>query len=165
MANQVTGNILSITAPLTMASKSGNQFVKQSVYLDASRYDQETGEKYENLLMLDFINLRDGDIRQRFKQGDKVIISFRLQGSKWQSRQDPSKWEFSVRPSCYRIEPSVVQTMQQPAQQPYNGSAQPQTYQQQAYQQPQQATPQMAVYPPQQQYTQQSPSEQEALPF
>ncbi len=140
MANQVTGNILSITAPLTMTSKSGNQFTKQSVYLDASRYDQETGEKYENLLMLDFINLRDGDIRQRFKQGDKVTVLFRLQGSKWQSKIDPNKWEYTVRPNCYRIELAMQQT----------------------YQQSMQPTP---VSPPQQQYVQQSSFEQEALPF
>lgn len=144
MSNQIVGTILAISKQETMQSKSGTQFVKQSVYLDNSRYDQETGEKYENNLLLEFINLRDGDIAQRFKKGDKVQISFRLRGYSFDSKQTAGKKEYGVSVSCYRIEPY----------QPQNNS-----YQQNAQQAPQQAAP---VAQPQPQVQQ---SQDDGLPF
>lgn len=125
MANQVTGTILAISKQETMQSKNGTQFTKQSVYLDNSRYDQDTGEKYENHLLLDFVNPKDGDLSQRFKKGDKVTVSFRLRGYSFDSTKNPGKKEYGVSVSCYRIEPfqsqngnNTQQTQAQAAQQP-----------------------------------------------
>jgi len=143
MANTITGTILAISKVETMQSKSGNTFTKQSVYLDNSRYDQETGEKYENNLLLEFINLKDGDITQRFKKGDRVQVSFRLRGYSFDSTKNVGKKEYGVSVSCYRIEPF----------QPQNGG----------YQQNVQQAPQQAAQPaPQPQVVQQ---EDDGLPF
>lgn len=146
--NTVIGTILAISKQETMQSRGGNTFVKQSVFLDNSRYDQETGEKYENNLLLEFINLRDGDIAQRFKKGDKVQISFRLRGYSFDSKQTAGKKEYGVSVSCYRIE----------LYQPQNGGYQ-QNVQQQA---PQQAAPVAQPQPTPQPQTQ---PQADDLPF
>ena len=118
MANQIVGTILAISKQETMQSQRGTQFVKQSVYLDNSRYDQETGEKYENNLLLEFINLKDGDIAQRFKKGDRVQVSFRLRGYDYVGKTSAKK-EYGISVSCYRIEPFISgQNTQQQASQP-----------------------------------------------
>lgn len=141
MSNQVIGTILAISRQETMQSKSGTQFVKQSVYLDNSRYDQETGEKYENNLLLEFINPKDGDIAQRFKKGDKVQISFRLRGYSFDSTKNAGKKEYGVSVSCYRIEPFQPQNngYQQNTQQAPQQTSQPVYNAPQPTPQPQQA--------------------------
>jgi len=123
MANTITGTILAISKVETMQSKSGNTFTKQSVFLDNGRYDQDTGERYDNDLLLDFINHKDGDIAQSFKKGDKVTVTFRLRGRSWKSKADPNKTEWGIGVSCFRIEPFLSangqqQHTQQVAQQP-----------------------------------------------
>lgn len=119
MANTVIGKILGISKMETIQSKSGSQFTKQSVFLDNSRYDQETGEKYENNLLLDFINFRDGDLNDRFKKGDRVQISFRLRGYSFESKNNGGKREYGISVSCYRIEPyGTQQNVQQPQSAP-----------------------------------------------
>lgn len=116
--NTVTGTILAISKVETMQSKSGNTFNKQCVFLDNSHYDQDTGDKYENNLLLDFINMKDGDIAQRFKKGDKVQISFRLRGYDYVGKTSGKK-EYGISVSCYRIEPFVSgQNTQQQVPQP-----------------------------------------------
>lgn len=130
MANQVIGTILAISKQESMQSKSGTQFTKQCVYLDNSRYDQETGDKYENHLLLEFINPKDGDIAQRFKKGDRVQISFRLRGYDFIGKTSGKK-EYGISVSCYRIEPFVSGqgAQQQAAQAPqpaYNPQPAPQ---------------------------------------
>lgn len=105
MSNSVVGKIKAISALQTMQSRSGNQYTKQSVFLDAGEYDRETGEHYPNDLLLDFINSKGGDIAAQFKAGDRVRVSFRLRGRSWDSRVTPGKKEYGVSVSCYRIEP------------------------------------------------------------
>lgn len=133
MANTVTGTILAISKQETMQSKGGREYTKQCVYLDNGHYDQDTGDKYENNLLLEFINYKEGDIAQRFKVGDKVTISFRLRGYSYDSKKTAGKKEYGVSVSCYRIEPKEQQGAQQ-----------------QAVQQPQaQVTSQAQNFPPQ----------------
>jgi len=147
--NTVTGIIKAISKVETMQSQGGNTFTKQSVFLDNGRYDQDTGERYDNDLLLDFINHKDGDIAQSFKKGDKVTVTFRLRGRSWKSKSNPNKTEWGVGVSCFRIEPF----------QPQNGG-----YQQNVQQAPQQAA-QPAYNPqpaPQPQVVQQ---EDDGLPF
>jgi len=121
--NTVTGIIKAISKVETMQSQGGNTFTKQSVFLDNGRYDQDTGERYDNDLLLDFINHKDGDIAQSFKKGDKVTVTFRLRGRSWKSKADPNKTEWGIGVSCFRIEPFLSangqqQHTQQVAQQP-----------------------------------------------
>lgn len=138
MANQVTGFIKAISKQETMMSKSGTSFTKQSIFLDNGSYDQETGEHYDNNLLLDFINYKNGDIAQSFKAGDKVTITFRLRSRQWVNKE--GKTEYGISVSCYRIEPFATQPMQQPVQQ----VQQPQMQIQQQAMQPQQVFQQPA---------------------
>lgn len=119
MANTITGTILAISKQETIQTKSGSEFIKQSIYLDNGHYDQDTGDKYENNLLLEFINYKEGDIAQRFKKGDKVTISFRLRGYSYDSKKTEGKKEYGVSVSCFRIEPKEQYgAPQQTAQQP-----------------------------------------------
>lgn len=103
MANQIQGYILSISNIESMTAQNGNTFSKQSVFLDNGHYDQDTGEKYENKLVLDFINFKEGDIKTKFNVGDKVIIKFRVRGRQW-TNKTTGKTEYGIGLSCYSIE-------------------------------------------------------------
>jgi len=105
MANTVTGKIKGISRLQPLQSRSGNQYTKQSVFLDAGHYDQDTGEYRENNLLLDFINHRGGDLSQQYHAGDRVRVSFRLRGRSWDSRTEPGKKEWGISVSAYDIEP------------------------------------------------------------
>lgn len=115
MANQVIGLIKAISKQETIQSSRGTQYTKQSIFLDNGRYDQETGERYDNDLLLEFINNRDGDLAQKFKVGDKVQVSFRLRGYSYQKE---GKTQYGVSVSCYRIESFVPHGQQNAPQQP-----------------------------------------------
>lgn len=118
MANQVSGLIKAIDKPQTMQSKGGSTYTKQSVYLDCSHYDQYSGQKHENFLFLDFINAKEGDLRQRFLVGQRVDVSFSLRGYTYDGADGKRRWGVSV--NCYRIELSASQPqpMYTPQQQP-----------------------------------------------
>ena len=117
MANQVIGKILAISEPQVMLSAGGAEYTKQRVLLDNSRYDFETGEKYENILPFDLINFRSGDIRQHFDEGDKVTVLFRLKGRTWHSKDDVEKVERGLSVVCYRIEAFEPEEQQRPVEQ------------------------------------------------
>jgi len=135
MANTVTGKIKAISRLQPLQSRSGNQFTKQSVFLDAGHYDQDTGEYRENNLLLDFINHRGGDLSQQYHAGDRVRVSFRLRGRSWDSRTEPGKKEWGISVTAYDIEPfnpnpdapspQLVQEMQRQAAQQQAGFAPP----------------------------------------
>lgn len=146
MSNSVVGKIKAISAVQTMQSQSGNQFTKQSVFLDAGEYSRETGEHYPNDLLLDFINNKGGDISQQFKAGDRVRVSFRLKGRSWDSRVTPGKKEYGVSVSCYRIEPFQTQAEANAPSPQLVQEMQRQAAAQQAYA-PQQAAQQQAFAP------------------
>lgn len=115
MANQVIGLIKAISKQETIQSSRGTQYTKQSIFLDNGRYDQETGERYDNDLLLEFINSRDGDLAQKFRVGDKVQVSFRLRGYSYQRDGNTQR---GVSVSCYRIDPFVQHGQQNAPQQP-----------------------------------------------
>lgn len=116
MANQITGLVKAISEPQTAQSKSGNTYTRQSVYLDCSSFSPSSGEKFENYLLLDFVNLREGDIRQRFLVGQRVDVSFSLRGYTYDGADGKKRHGISV--NCYRIDLSANQPRPQYVERP-----------------------------------------------
>lgn len=102
MANTITGKILRISPTVQIPSKDGSKtYPKREVVLDATRYDQYTGERgYENFPAFEFGGEKCAELDQ-FKNGQVVTISFDLQGRKWE-KDGEVKYITTVR--GYKIE-------------------------------------------------------------
>lgn len=83
MANTISGKVLLIENAVEIPTKSGNVFTKRQIVLDSSRYDQMTGEKYENYPAVNFVGKRVSEL-DAFKVGDLVTISFALSGRSYE---------------------------------------------------------------------------------
>lgn len=129
MSNQITGRVLSIS-PITQIAGRKGMITKRSVIIDCSRFNQNTGEKYENTPMLEFVGNTCNDL-DNFRNGDLVTITFDVQGSKYVNKDGQTQIFTRVRP--YKIEARPTQQVSQP--QPFQ---QPQFQSQQQFQQPQQ---------------------------
>lgn len=127
MANTITGKILRISPTVQIPSKDGSKtFPKREVVLDATRYDQYTGERgYDNFPAFEFGGEKCAEL-DSYQQGQVVTISFDLQGRRWE-KDGEVKYITTVR--GYKIEAWRGQQ-----QQPATGAAIPQ---QQAAPQPQ----------------------------
>lgn len=80
MANTIIGRVLLVGPIEEIPTRHGGQsFQKRSLVLDCSRFDQFTGQKYENYPQIEFasknVSLLDGLI-----EGEIVEVSFALQG-------------------------------------------------------------------------------------
>ena len=102
MANEIYGKIAYIGKTEQIPSKTGDKpFLKREIVLDASRYDSQTGEKYENHPSIDF----NGDkcaLLDHFHEGQRVKIAFELRGNAWEQQDGTVKYITSVR--GYKIE-------------------------------------------------------------
>ena len=78
MANTQIGKILAIGKAVNV-SKRDVPFMKRELVLDASRYDEFTGEKRENYVTFQFTQKRCEEL-DRFNVGDLVEVSFILSG-------------------------------------------------------------------------------------
>lgn len=103
MTNTITGTIIAISDLEQKSGKNGT-YIRQRVFLDSSRYNQQTGQKMDNKLLLDFFNPKE-NIAQRFKKGDSVQISFNLRGYCYNNQKEGGKKEWGVNIACYKIEP------------------------------------------------------------
>lgn len=101
MANQISGKILIIEDAVTIPTRSGGTFTKRQIVLDASHYDQLTGQKYENYPAFDFVGNRVNDL-DNFKVGDLVTISFALNGRPFDK---DGKTSYITSITGYKIEP------------------------------------------------------------
>lgn len=128
MSNQITGRVLSIS-PITQIAGRNGMIMKRSVIIDCSRYNQNTGEKYENTPMLEFVGNTCNDL-DNFRNGNLVTITFDVQGTKYEK---DGQIQIFTRVRPFRIEARPTQQMPQP--QPFQ---QPQFQSQQQFQQPQQ---------------------------
>lgn len=80
MANTIIGRVLLVGPIEEIPTRNGGlSFLKRSLVLDCSRFDQFTGQKYENYPQIEFasknVSLLDGLI-----EGEIVEVSFALQG-------------------------------------------------------------------------------------
>lgn len=84
MANTVIGKILVKGTTQTIPSKNGgNGFTKRSLVIDCSRFDQYTGQQFENYVEFEFTGNKVGEL-DAFKEGDLVEVSFVLSGRKYE---------------------------------------------------------------------------------
>lgn len=125
MPNTIIGKVLLIGQTVDIPTKSGNQFRKRELVLDASTYDQFTGQKRENYPSLSFLQNRTEELN-RFHEGDMVIVSFFISGRRWEKDGEVKYFNDIV---GYRIEPFVPNQGSQPSQSaaPYQPPTQAQT--------------------------------------
>ncbi len=125
MANQVIGKIVSIGQTQNLTSKTGSAFQKRDVVLNVQRYDPYTGlpaTDWENTPKLSFMGEKCREL-DRFQVGQMVVISFDLQGRKYETANHEIDIITEARP--YRIE-LYGQRANQPAPQQATTPSQPQ---------------------------------------
>lgn len=145
MAFQITGKIEVIGAIVSKPSKNGGQpFLSREFVLDATRYNPDTGEPWENHPRFE-LSSRNVNIIDQFQVGQKVTVDFSLRGSKY-ADQNTGEIKYFTTINAFRIALAEQQVQQQ------GGYQQPTapTYQQPAPQ-PQyspQPAPQGQPFPP-----------------
>lgn len=119
MSNQITGRLAAIGQTVQIPSKTGGSpFLKREFLLDATTYDQWTGERsqYENIVPLDVSGDKCAEL-DNLSVGDIITVSFALQGREWTNQDGQTKRMVSIR--CYKIErrnqPGQVTAPQQAA--------------------------------------------------
>lgn len=85
MAFTISGTINFIGETIELPTQNGNSFKRRIIRLDASRYDNMTGEKRENYPTFDFTGEKCAML-DNFKPGDLVSISFALRGVKYSDK-------------------------------------------------------------------------------
>lgn len=114
MANTIIGKVLVIGRTEEIPSKNGSQpFLKRTLVLDCSRYDQYTGQKFENYPQLEFAS-KNTAILDNFNVGDVVEVSFALQGRSYE-KDGVQKYFTSI--VGYKVKPYNTQQSQQNAPQ------------------------------------------------
>lgn len=101
MANQIIGKVFFIDNVVEIPTKNNGVFTKRQIVLDASHYDQMTGQKFENYPAFDFVGNRVSEL-DKFKVGDLVTISFALNG---RSFDKDGKTTYFTSVNGYKIEP------------------------------------------------------------
>jgi len=104
MPNQITGTILEIGSPVNVPTKSGNPFTKRVLILDASTFDQFTGEKRENYPSFTFMQKRVEELNN-FQVGQRVTVSFFISGRKWVDEKNGGEVKWFNDVVGYKIEP------------------------------------------------------------
>ena len=144
-------------------------FSLQEFFLDCSTYNQQTGERWENVLKFQVTNDKMNLLAQ-FQNGQRVRVRFNIQGSFFEHE---GQRKHAQRLTVFGIEAIQIQAPQTQYQQPMQQYQQaPQGY----VQQPQYAPPQQTqAYPPQgqPQYQQgqmfnqygQAPTQDDGMPF
>ena len=81
MANTITGKALVVGKTLNVSREK--EFLKRELVLDASRYDEYTGEKRENYVVITFQQKRCEEL-DGIGVGDLIEVSFVLNGRSYQ---------------------------------------------------------------------------------
>lgn len=118
MANTITGKILVIgqTEAIPYQDKT---FYKRELVLDASRFDQYSGQKFENYPKFEFTGNNCSSLDQ-FKIGQVVTVSFVLSGRRVEKNGQVS---FFTNVTGYKVEPYVRQNQPQQVAQPVQQAA------------------------------------------
>lgn len=113
MANTITGKILVIgqTEAIPYQDKT---FYKRELVLDASRFDQYSGQKFENYPKFEFTGNNCSSLDQ-FQIGHVVTVSFVLSGRRVVKNGQVS---FFTNVTGYKVEPYVRQNQSQQVAQP-----------------------------------------------
>lgn len=86
MAFQITGKIEYIGEITSIATKSGITIYRREFVIDATRYNPETGEPWENHPKFE-MGGSNVNVLDQFHVEQKVTVDFSLRGAKYQDRQ------------------------------------------------------------------------------
>ena len=110
MAFQITGKIELIGDIVSKTPSNGGQpFYGREFILDATRFNPETGEPWENHPKFE-LSSRNVNIVDGFQIGQKVTVDFVLRGSKYSDKQTGETKYFTT-VSAFRI--TAVEEQQQ----------------------------------------------------
>ena len=143
MANTMTGAVHSVSQILQVPTQTGKPFEKRELVLNCSSYNSQTGEPIENYIKFEFMGDKMG-LLDNLQVGQRVVVSFSLQGRSYTNRQGHTDYFTSIR--GYKIEQPQTRVASQPGEyrQP-QAPPQPVYPQQPAYQATQQ--PYQTYYP------------------
>jgi hypothetical protein len=99
MANSMTGKIHKIMPTETIVSKKDptRSFLKRTIVLDCTRFDQYTGERgFDNFPSFDFSGDKCAEL-DSYQVGQIVTITFDLQGNKYTDSNGKEKYFTSIR--------------------------------------------------------------------
>lgn len=158
MANTITGTVETVSQLIEIPTQSGKSFSKRELTLNCTTYNSQTGEPMENYVKIEF-NSDKASLLDSVQPGQRIVVSFTLNGRKYQKRDGTIDCFTSIR--GYKIEQPRTKVNTQPGEyKPQQAPPQP-VYaapQQQSYQQP------YPTYYPNQQEPPQYPPQSE-LPF
>ena len=124
MANTITGRILLISQTEAIPYQD-SVFYKRELVLDASRFDQFSGQKFENYPKFEFTG-NNCALLDNFQIGQAVTVSFVLSGRRKESNGQVS---YFTNVTGYKVEPYMRQPQQvekqMPPQQAQHVPAQP----------------------------------------
>ena len=83
--NSVVGVIKSIGQTTNVSKQAGKEFLKRDLVLDISRYDPQTGEKYDNFFQLTFSQKHCAEL-DAFAVGERVEVTFVVGGREWNGK-------------------------------------------------------------------------------
>lgn len=123
MAYQITGKIELVGEIVSKPSNNGGQpFYTREFVLDATRFNPETGEPWENHPRFE-LSSKNVNIIDQFHIGQRVIVDFTLRGAKYPDRQSGEiKYFTSI--SAFKITPAEQQAYNQQGQNAYQQPAQ-----------------------------------------
>ena len=139
---EIRGRILEIHPTENIQTKDGKFFQKRTLVLDASIYNQHTGERVVNTPALEFSSSRCG-ILDNYKVGDLVKVSYNLRGRRVTNADGSYRYMTNV--NAYAVE-YVQQNRQMNNQAPQLASPQQPNHGYNGYNQ----TPQQGQYQTQQ---------------
>lgn len=87
---ELTGKLEQINDAVSIPYGEGKSFLKREIILDCTTYDRFTGDPKENHVLFEFSGNKCS-LLDKFKVGDRVTISFVLQGFFYESKTDHQK--------------------------------------------------------------------------
>ena len=139
---EIRGRIIEIHPTESLQTNDGKFFQKRTLVLDASIYNQHTGERIVNTPALEFSSSRCG-ILDNYKVGDLVKVSYNLRGRRVTNADGSYRYMTNV--NAYAVE-YVQQNRQMNNQAPQQAFPQQPNNGYNGYNQ----TPQQGQYQPQQ---------------
>lgn len=153
MANTITGTVETVSQLIEIPTQNGKTFSKRELTLNCTTYNSQTGEPMENYVKIEF-NSDKASLLDSVQPGQRIVVSFTLNGRKYQKRDGTIDCFTSIR--GYKIEQPQTRITTQPGEyKPQQAPPQPvytQPYPQQAPQQPYQTyypNQEPPAYPPQ----------------
>lgn len=127
MAFQITGKIEVIGAITPITTKSGQTIYRREFVIDATRYNPDTGEPWENHPKFE-IGGQNVNMLDQFQVGQRVTVDFSLRGAKYPD-QNTGEIKYFTSINAFKValaersgqqnsyQSPAAPTYQQPAQQ------------------------------------------------